>query len=232
MRHPYHWLVLRWQLKFNPVGLFHRINQLQWYREALLDWTDSLEINPGMRLLEVGCATGMLSRHLSETTSVVGVDRSSAMIDRAQQENADTSIRFTTGDICALPFSDQQFDCALAASLINVVDNPHRALTEMRRVVVNGGWVSVLVPDTTISDHKARALIASLGITGFSREALWAWHRMAPKMDANHLAEQFVTAGIVQPECKQHLNGMLLSMTGWVGSSPSTTGLRSRTFST
>ena len=216
MRHPYHWLALRWQLKFNPVGLFQRLNQLHWYRKALLDWTDSLDIARGTRLLEIGCATGALSRHLARTATVTAVDQSDQMVAAAQRHGNGDNPHFITGDIHALPLSDRQFDDVIAASVINIVSNPQRALAEMQRLAIKGGLVSVLVPDVSVTEHEVQNLIASLGIRAFSREALWAWHRMAPKMDANNLTDQFVAAGIIQPECRRHLGGMLFSVTGHV----------------
>ena len=216
MRHPYHWLALRWQLKFNPVGLFHRLNQLHWYRGTLLDWTDSLDIAQGARLLEIGCATGTLSRRLARTATVTAVDQSDPMVAAAQRHGNGDNPHFITGDIHALPLPDRQFDDVIAASVINIVSNPQRALAEMQRVAVEGGLVSVLVPDACMTEHEVQNLTTSLGVRAFSREALWAWHRMAPKMDADKLTAQFIAAGIFQPECRRHLGGMLFSVTGHV----------------
>lgn len=216
MRHPYHWLVLRWQLMFNPVGLFQRLNQLDWYRKTLLNWTESLDIGRGTRLLEIGCATGALSRHLARTARVTAVDQSGQMVAAARQYSAGNNPHFITGDIHALPLADRQFDYVIAASVINIVKDPQHALAEMQRLVAHGGLVSALVPDAAMTECKAQAIIASLGLRGFSREALWAWNRMAPKMDANKLANQFVAAGLILPECRHHLGGMLVSVTGHV----------------
>ena len=216
MRHPYHWLAVRWQMKFNPVGLFHRLNQIHWYRKALLDWTESLNVVRGTRLLEIGCATGALSRHLARAATVTAVDQSDQMVAAARQCGAGDNPHFITGDIHTLQLADRQFDYVIAASVINVVTDPQCALAEMKRLVVNGGLVSVLVPDVSMTEREVQALIASLGIRGFSREALWAWHRMAPKMDANNLTDQFIATGIIQPECRQYLGGMLFSVTGHV----------------
>ena len=216
MRHPYHWLALRWQLNFNPVGMFHRLNQLDWYRKSLLDWTESLDIDRGARLLEIGCATGALSRHLARTATVTALDQSDQMVAAARQHNAGNNPHFITADIHALPLASRQFDYVIAASVINIVKDPQRALAETQRLAVKGGRVSVLVPDAAMTEREARAIIASLGLRGFSREALWAWYHRAPKMDANELFDQFVTADINLPESRQYLGGMLVSVTGHV----------------
>lgn len=192
MRHPYHWLALRWQLKFNPVGLFQRLNQLDWYRKALLDWTESLPVDRGARLLEIGCATGALSRHLARTATVTAVDQSGQMVAAARRYSAGDNPHFIPGDIHVLPLANRQFDYVIAASVINIVTDPQRALAEMQRLVVNGGLVSALVPDAAMTERKARAIIASLGLRGFSREALWAWHSMAPKVEAYALADHII----------------------------------------
>ena len=86
----------------------------------------------------------------------------------------------------------------------------------MQRLAIKGGLVSVLVPYASITEHEMQTLTASPGVGAFSREALRAWHRMAPKMDADKLSDQFVAAGIIKPECRHYLGGMLFSVTGHV----------------
>lgn len=184
---------------------------------ALLDWAHTLPIKHGMSLLEVGCATGVLSQQLAETASVTGLDRSATMIERARRNNRDNDIRFGIGDIMALPFADRQFDCTLAASVINIVADPQRSLREMRRVTVSKGCVSVLVPDASMTNRKVHSLIATLGLTGFPREALLTWHRLAPKVSTDDLYTWFANAGLGRPRIRSHLQGMLVSVTGRTG---------------
>ncbi len=210
----YHRLRILWQLKFNPDQLFHQINQLEWYRTALLDWANTLPIKHGMSLLEVGCATGVLSRHLVKAASVTGLDRSATMIEHARRNNRDNDIRFGVGDIMALPFADQQFDCTLAASVINIVSDPQQSLCEMRRVTVSKGCISVLAPDASMTNRQVHSLVATLGLTGFPRETLLTWHRLAPKVSTDDLCIWFATAGLGSPRIRSHLRGMLVSVTG------------------
>ncbi len=210
----YHRYAIRWQLIANPGSLFHRINHLNWYKDALLDWAQTLPVKHGVHLLEVGCATGVLSRQLAKKASVTGLDRSATMIEHARRYNRGQNIHFGIGDIMALPFADRQFDSTLAASLINIVSDPQQALQEMQRVTVSGGCVSVLVPDATMSTQMVYELVTAFGLTGFSREALLTWHRLAPKVSVDELCAWFETAELGGLDIRQHLQGMIVSVTG------------------
>lgn len=211
----YHWLELRWMLRFRPVRLFHRLNQLHWYRQALIDWTDTLDIPNGARVLEIGCATGILSRQLARRAVVTAVDRSEPMIVAARRDAGGNNPEFISGDFHSTPLDDRIFNLVIAASLINIVDDPIDTLIAMRKLTASDGMVSVLVPDASITDLQVRKLIASYRMKGFSAEALWSWHRMAPKMERNRLVSQFVTAGIRPLQCKPFLNGFLFSVSGY-----------------
>src|SRR3954466_3152044 len=76
------------------------------------------------RVLELGCGTGRVSLPLARAgVSLVGIDRSAPMLDRARQQlrkvsNARIlkarSLRFVRGDIRQLPFEDETFPMVLA----------------------------------------------------------------------------------------------------------------------
>lgn len=67
----------------------------------------------GSRILDVGCGTG---RHSIELTkrgySVVGLDRSAAMLEVARRNAGDLPVRFVQGDATSFGF-DEPFDAAI-----------------------------------------------------------------------------------------------------------------------
>jgi SAM-dependent methyltransferase len=101
-------------------------------------------LHPGMRLLDVGCGPGTITADLARLVSpgrVLGLDSSAAVIDQAGV--AHPEVRFAVGDVYALDLPDDSFDVAHAHQLLQHLDDPVRALREMRRVTRPGGLVAV-----------------------------------------------------------------------------------------
>jgi SAM-dependent methyltransferase len=107
-------------------------------------------LDPGARVLDVGCGTGSLAAAVLAADAyaeVVGVDPSAAFVDAARNQVRDPRARFETGDAQRLPFPDGSFDGALAMLVINFVPEPAVAAAEMRRVTRAGGRVAACVWD-------------------------------------------------------------------------------------
>ena len=111
-------------------------------------------------VLELGCGTGRVSLPLARAgVSLVGIDRSSPMLDRARKQILRSSnpqilksLRLVRGDIRHLPFEDRSFSMVLAPygilqSLIRPRDLT-ATLASVGRVVGRGGTFGIdLVPD-------------------------------------------------------------------------------------
>jgi ubiquinone/menaquinone biosynthesis C-methylase UbiE len=207
----WHRLHILWRMMVDPAGLFQRINALDWYHTTLRQWTDELGLARGDTLLEIGCGTGDLSRHIATRgVRVCAVDRSSAMLAAARSIAA-PGVTFEKADANALPFASGSFSHVIAASLINVVPDPVAALAEMKRVCAPGGRVCVLVPDAAFTG--AEALIRRRRLQGFSRAALRAWHAYARKLGAESLHQWFAAVEMQVTSTRPHLDGMLLAAT-------------------
>lgn len=89
-------------------------------------------ISKGMRVLDVGCATGEVSRLVSgmvgETGEVVGIDTSEQMIELAQQNNPGSNITYLQQDIYDLPENLGQFDAIVGRRVLMYLPDPERAL--------------------------------------------------------------------------------------------------------
>jgi len=107
------------------------------------------ELRPGMRLLDVGCGPGSITRGLAERLApglVVGVDLSRETLAAARQDAADrglTNLLYEEGSVYQLPFPDASFDVAYAHQVFQHLREPGAALREMLRVVRSGGLVAV-----------------------------------------------------------------------------------------
>lgn len=84
-----------------------------------------LGIQPGMRILDVGCGTGFLSRLLArnlDDLAIVGVDADEKLLDLGRQmlahENLTEHVELQPGNAYQLPFPDATFDLATSHTLL------------------------------------------------------------------------------------------------------------------
>lgn len=97
------------------------------------------------RVLDVGCGTGALAQLVIEALphcELVGIDLSSAMLDRARQrlgQRADLH----QADSEHLPFADESFDVAYCNDSFHHYPDPRRAAFEAWRVLRPGGTLIV-----------------------------------------------------------------------------------------
>ncbi|TYQ01511.1 UNVERIFIED_ORG: trans-aconitate 2-methyltransferase [Gordonia westfalica J30] len=95
------------------------------------------------RLLDVGCGDGFITMLLAERLpegSVVGVDASHRMIDRALARVPSDLLRvqFHVDDVLSLPF-DADFDLAVSFNALHWVHDQGEALRQIARSLVDGG---------------------------------------------------------------------------------------------
>jgi len=106
------------------------------------------ELRPGMRLLDVGCGPGSITRGLAERLTpgqVIGVDLSADTLEAARRDAAArgiTNLEYREGSVYELPFPDGSFDVAFAHQVLQHLREPDAALREMLRAVKPGGLVA------------------------------------------------------------------------------------------
>src|SRR5438477_11147205 len=93
-----------------------------------------MPLEPGMRVLEVGCGAGgyteMLMEPLRGRGEWVCVDHDADLLRQARERVQ--GVRFERADALALPFADREFDAVVSAFLLCVLPSPLAALREMR----------------------------------------------------------------------------------------------------
>ncbi len=127
----------RYDLWFaTPIGQLVR-----WYEAELL--LKFLEPQPGERILDVGCGTGIFTADvLKSGAGVTGIDLSASMLTKAILRGGDTFVGICA-DMCALPFGDNSFDRVFSMTAIEFVADGAKAIAELNRVVKPGGRVVV-----------------------------------------------------------------------------------------
>lgn len=121
------------------------------YLSAVGSLLDAAAIQPGDRVLEVGCGTGVLCRWLSRRlefkNTVVGMDVNAFFLrearEIAQREGLGNAVSFHEGSAESLPFGEDSFDVVFSSTVIQRV-NADLMLPELVRVAKPGGRVAVL----------------------------------------------------------------------------------------
>ena len=134
----------------------------QWHRQFLRQarWTRGIRSHlyrlAGLRtaraVLDVGCGTGAITEELARRTAgrVTGLDLDPAMIDFASSGAND--VQWLLGDAHTLPLETQSFDLVLCNFLLLWTTDPELVVSEMTRVVREGGVVLA----TTEPDYGGR----------------------------------------------------------------------------
>jgi ubiquinone/menaquinone biosynthesis C-methylase UbiE len=119
---------------------------------AQLKMVECVSLQPGARVLDVACGTGLVAFPAAQAVGpsgrVVGVDLSGQMIDLARRRAKTqkvSNVDFTRMDAENLALPDASFDVALCALGLMYLPDPERAVREMRRVLRPGGRLGVAV---------------------------------------------------------------------------------------
>ena len=124
------------------------VDQTPWTEIRLAAVRDLVEPKPGDRVVDLGCAAGAITHFLTSFgCEVVGVDSEPLAIEAATDLFPD--LRFELADVTRLPFADASLDKAVAADLVEHLDDATFAgmLGEVRRVLVPGGTLSLYTPN-------------------------------------------------------------------------------------
>lgn len=97
---------------------------------------------PAGRVLEVGTAQGvrakLMARHFPNS-SVVGLDRSAALLKVARENLEESNLSFVEGDLHFPPYPDPSFDFIYARLVFMHLQDPLAAMLSLKRTLRPGG---------------------------------------------------------------------------------------------
>jgi SAM-dependent methyltransferase len=168
-----------WPGKYAADGrLAGRLTQLA---DAVLNLTVA-----GGELLDLGCGSGELARHLAAVGyQVTGCDIAPRMLRQAAATDRERAVRWVRLEPRwrTLPFAADSLDVVIAASVLEYVRDPAAVLGECARVLRPGGLLLCTVPDVA---HPVRWLEWPLGWA--ARTPLAAIARCVPHRPGQYLA--------------------------------------------
>jgi ubiquinone/menaquinone biosynthesis C-methylase UbiE len=117
-------------------------------RRAPAEFFAPLRLQPGLRVLDVGCGTGDFLRLMGGLVApggATGIDLSETMISEARRRagGAAPNVSFDVADALDLPFEADSFDRMTATQVLLHIPDWTRALSEMWRVLAPGGILAV-----------------------------------------------------------------------------------------
>jgi ubiquinone/menaquinone biosynthesis C-methylase UbiE len=139
---------------YDRASRWYRFVEEPFERPARAVGLDLLRVQPGERVLELGCGTGgalvALARAVGQTGHLVGLDLSPGMVRQAaarlRRARLSERAELLVADGCSIPCADASFDALFTAFTLELFDTPEipLVLAECRRVIRPGGRIAVV----------------------------------------------------------------------------------------
>jgi len=125
------------------------------FRKALREYLDAMDVDSAGTVLDMGCGTGMAARVIARRAKfsgrVTGIDLSPYLVKAARhladEEGLGGRVEFRSGDTRDLDIPAGSFDAVVAHTLVSHVQEALTVLKEAGRVVKPGGLIAVFDGD-------------------------------------------------------------------------------------
>lgn len=159
---------------------------------AFFDLLGLVKVRPDLEVVDLGCGTGELTRHLADTlpgSQVLGLDRSSAML-ASSSRYVRPGLRFEEGDISQL---EGQYDLIFSNAALQWLDNHTRLFPYLWSHLRLGGQLAVQMPAN--HDHPSHLLALELAQAQPFREFFPQGGRESPVLLPETYAQMFFDLG-------------------------------------
>ena len=185
---------------------------------------------PGMRVVDLGCGTGRLTRTLHEqlhARQTIGIDRSARMLvgadtlrlarpelvegrarsgqahDRRYDDEATSGLEFELGTIEAFPDGRGAFDLIFSNAAYHWVEDHPALLARLAGALTPSGQLAFQIP----AQHNQPSHLIAEDLTAVEpfRSALNGWHRPQPVLEPHEYASLLYSLGFTAPVVRLHI---------------------------
>lgn len=123
----------------------HMLNAIESAREFYPFTANGLPLEPGCRILDLGCGTGLeleVYYQRNPSARVTGIDLSPAMLSALQKKFPDKDLTLLPGSYFDIPFGERMFDAAVSVESLHHFTKEEKIplYTKLRRALKDGGF--------------------------------------------------------------------------------------------
>jgi len=164
-----------------------KYHQFQSQRSAPFDdLLELVEVRPNLKVIDLGCGTGQLTRRLADSlpgSDVLGIDSSPQMLERTR-EYARLGLRFELGNQAEL---EGEWDLIISNAALHWSENHEELIPHLFDCLNPGGQIAVQVPSNHNSDAYQTINRVALREPYLGR--LGGWTRQTPVLTIETYAE-------------------------------------------
>ena len=190
-------------VSFGPVtGEVYERSMGRWSQQLAPLLLTFARADPDARqALDAGCGTGSLAFALAKHSSavkVIGCNIAESLLNHAHSSNPHPDrITFEKGDVCRLPFENEQLDAVFSSLVLMFVSDAERAVCEMARVTRPDGIVAAATWDFRGGAPYSRLLWDTTAALDDELAALRSRLFSGPGVRPGHLGELWHNAGLI-----------------------------------
>jgi trans-aconitate 2-methyltransferase len=180
--------------------------------QPFYDLAALVQRRPGMRVVDLGCGGGELTRWLHfelEAAETLGVDRSQEMLAAAAQ-HAGGAVRFERRDIVDFAANGEPgaFDLVFSNAALQWVTGHATLLPQLCKLLAPGGQLAIQVP--LGGDHPARPVLAEVAASEPYASALRGFARAPGAMPPDWYATRLHELGAAEQIVRMNVYGHVL----------------------
>jgi trans-aconitate 2-methyltransferase len=172
--------------------------------QPFFDLMALVQPRPGMRVVDLGCGTGELTRELHvhlDARETLGIDSSPAMLAKAAGFAGD-GLRFVAGDIGAFS-GEGDYDLIFSNAALQWVPDHQALLRRLTAALSEQGQLAVQVPAN--HDHPSHLVAAQVAAEAPFREVLAGYVRQAPVLPPEDYASLLYHLGFREQLVRLHV---------------------------
>lgn len=170
--------------------------------QPFADLAAMIQPAPAMRIVDLGCGTGRLTRRLHEQLAArdtLGLDRSTRMLAQARAEGELPGLHFEAGDLERFAPAEP-FDLVFSNAAFHWVTDHPALVARLAAAVAPGGQLVFQIP--AAHESPSHVVAEELTIVEPFASAFGGWHRPQPVLTPGEYATLLFRHGFAEQQVK------------------------------